>query len=45
VKFDPQNRKNVVLLEQNVQVESPTAAAMRSMRGLTSAATRPPGTG
>ena len=35
VKFDPQNRKNVVLLEESFAVESPTAVAMRQMRGLT----------
>ena len=48
VKFDPQHRKNVVLLEENVQVESPTAAAMRQFSGMASGwsgATRPPGTG
>jgi hypothetical protein len=47
VKFDPQNRKNVVLLEESFVVESPTAAAMRRMSGLTSSigATRPPGAG
>jgi hypothetical protein len=33
VKFDPQHRKNVVLLEGNVQVQSPTAAAMSQMQG------------
>jgi hypothetical protein len=33
VKFDPQHRKNVVLMDQNVQVESPTAATMRQMQG------------
>ena len=44
VKFDPQNRKNVVLLEEAFQVESSTAAAMRSLSGM-SAATRPPGAG
>ena len=44
VKFDPQSRKNVVLLEQNFQVESPTAQAMRMLGGM-SAATRGPGAG
>ena len=45
VKFDPQHRKNVVLLEQNIQVESPTAAAMRQVSGVASSMgmTRPPG--
>lgn len=43
VKFDPQSRKNVVLLEEAFQVESSTAVAMRQMSSLTSAATRPPG--
>jgi hypothetical protein len=43
VKFDPQNRKNVVLLAENIQVESQTAAMMRSFGGFTSSATRPPG--
>ena len=33
VKFDPQHRRNVVLLEENMYVESPTAAAMRQMTG------------
>lgn len=46
VKFDPQHRKNVVLLEQNVQVESPTAAALRQFSGFASSmgATPPLGT-
>ena len=43
VKFDPQSRKNVVLLEEAFEVESPTARAMRQMSGMTSAVTRPPG--
>ena len=34
VKFDPQNRKNVVLLEESFVVESPTAAAMRQVSGM-----------
>jgi hypothetical protein len=33
VKFDPQKRKNLILLEENYMVESPTAAAMRMVRG------------
>lgn len=37
LKFDPQNRKNVVLLEESFAVESPTAAAMRQFGGLTGA--------
>jgi hypothetical protein len=47
VKFDPQSRKNVVLLEQNVQVESPTAAVMKQMQGMPTiyGAPRPPGAG
>ena len=45
VKFDPQDRKNVVLLEENFQVESSTAQAMRQLSGMTSAMQRPPGTG
>jgi hypothetical protein len=44
VKFDPQSRKNVVLLEENFQVESSTAQAMRMLGGM-SAATRGPGAG
>lgn len=36
VKFDPQHRKNVVLLEESFVVESPTAAAMRQMQGMAS---------
>jgi hypothetical protein len=44
VKFDPQNRKNVVLLAESFVVESPTAAAMRQLSGFTSGfAARPPG--
>ena len=45
VKFDPQNRKNVILLEESFVVESSTAAAMRQMGGFASSfgATRPPG--
>ena len=42
VKFDPQNRKNVVLLEESFKVESATSQAMRMMGGM-SAATRGPG--
>lgn len=44
--FDPQSRKNVVLLEESLAVESPTAVAMRQMSGMASwsAGTRPPGT-
>lgn len=44
VKFDPRSRKNVVLLEENFQVESSTAQAMRMFSGM-SAATRGPGAG
>jgi hypothetical protein len=44
VKFDPQSRKNVVLLEESFAVESPTAAMMRQFGGM-SAATKGPGPG
>jgi hypothetical protein len=33
VKFDPQKRKNLILLEENYMVESPTAAARRMIGG------------
>ena len=34
VKFDPQSRKNVVLLEENFQVEDSVQAAQRQMNAL-----------
>ena len=34
VKFDPQSRKNVVLLEETYQVEDPNAATRRQMQGI-----------
>ena len=33
VKFDPQRHQNFVLLEENMYIESPTAAAARQMTG------------
>ena len=34
VKFDPQSRKNVVLLEENFQVEDSLTAAQRQMNAM-----------
>ena len=40
VKFDPQSKKNVVLLEETYEVENPLAQARRDMQALTGSMTK-----